>query len=136
MRPLALLLALAVLGAPFPARAAEPAPARGWRTGLGVSLLAVGAGAVGFGLAGVLVANDAQARANAYALPGPDDLAQTLPVLRQQRDTFTTLAAVGFVAGALLLGGGVTLLALDGRPAAVALVPTRDGAFVSLALRL
>lgn len=136
MRPLSLLLALAVLGAPLPARAAEPAPARGWRTGLGVSLLALGAGAFGLGLAGVLVANDAQVRLNAYQLPSADDLAQTLPVLQQQRDTFTTLAAVGFVAGALCLGGGVTFLALDGRPAAVALVPTRDGAFVSLALRL
>ena len=136
MKATPLLFALALATAPLGARAAEPAPARGWRTGVGVSLLALGAGGLGLGLAGVLVANDVQARVNAYTLPSADDQAQTLPVLRQQRDTFTTLAAVGFVAGALLLGGGVTLLALDGRPAAVALVPTGDGAFVSLALRL
>lgn len=132
---LSLLLSLAVFSAST-AHAAEPTAPRGWRTGLGVTLLALGAGGFGLGVAGILSANDAQARANAYLLPSTDDQTQTLPVLRQERDTFTTLAAVGFVVGGLCLAGGVTLLALDGRPAAVALVPTRDGAFVSLELRL
>lgn len=136
MRPLSLLLALAVTSAPFSAHAAEPASPRGWRTGLGVSLLALGAGGLGLGVASVFAVNDAQARTNAYRLPSLEDQAQTLPVLREQRETFTALGVVGFVTSALCLAGGATLLVLDGRPAAVAFVPTRDGAFVSVALRL
>ncbi len=139
MRAASLLLVAALCLTSAGARAEGGASPRAWRTGLGVGLVALGAGGLGLGLAGVLAANDAQGRLLAYgpaATVTPQDAAQTLPVLTQERDAFTALAVAGFAAGGLLLGAAVTLLVLDGRPAAVAVMPTRDGAFVSFSLRL
>lgn len=134
MRALAASLALLLA---LPTQAAD-APSRSWLSGLGIGLLVAGAGGLGVGVAGLLTANDANARLAAYAaLPSRDplDADVTLPALLAWRDQGTTFAVVGFVGGGLLLAGGVAALLLD-RPVSVAVAPSRDGVFVSVAVKL
>jgi hypothetical protein len=134
MRALAASLALLLA---VPAHAGD-ATARTWLSGLGLGLITAGAGAVGLGVAGLVTANDASGRLFIYSiLPmrDPRDADLTLPELIARRDDGTALALAGFIGGGLLVAGGLVALLLD-RPMSVAVAPTRDGAFVSLAVRL
>ena len=125
-----LLLAVVVALSAAPVRADEvtqPAPKhRGFMSGLGLGLLAVGIGGMGLGFGGVLGANDAAARISLYSFPTALEQ-DGYAVLKARLEGSTALAAVGFVGGALAIAGGITCIMLDAPTPSVAFVPTAQG---------
>jgi hypothetical protein len=108
---------------------------RGGLSVFGLSLAALGVGGLGVGIAGVLTGATLDSTAKAYQ-PYMQADATVIKALADRRDAATTLTITGFVAGGALLVTGVVCLLLDqpGAPV-VTLVPTREGAVLSLALR-
>jgi hypothetical protein len=115
--------------------AGQPLQGRGGLSVLGLSLSALGVGGLGLGLAGVLTGTSLDSTAKAYQ-PYMQADALTIKALADRRDAATTLTLTGFIAGGALLVTGVVCLLLDAPKApVVALVPIREGAMVSVALR-
>jgi hypothetical protein len=124
-------------GASSPA-SGQSARARGWLSGVGVGLLGASLAGFGFGLGGLLNANDANAVLSAYYANGAAPTAAEAPAVRlldDRRTSGTTSAVAGFVVGGVLLAAGVTCLVLDGVAApkvAVSLAPLRGGGLLGL----
>jgi hypothetical protein len=106
------------------ARADTP-PSRSWLSGLGVAVAGLGVGAVVFGVSQQLVAADSRARVLAY-YPTVDGKEQkptqseagAVRILQDRLQSAGTFAVVGFIAGGVLIAGGILALVLD-RPAPV-----------------
>jgi hypothetical protein len=133
MRTSACVAALVVVVSAGGVRAEEPQPqlrqGRGVATVAGLSLLALGLGGAGLGIAGLLNTSESQAMLTRYVVgeggtsdPGGSD------VLEQRVTQGTILAAVGWVAAGVGLLGGVLLLLVD-TPSAphVAFIPLQSG---------
>lgn len=120
-------LPAAHLGAPVASRSAA--------TGLGLVLTALGLGGIGLGVGGLLVLGSLDTTTAPY-LPVDRDDSATVRILIDRHDRFTTLTVASFATGGALLVGGIIALLLDTpRAPQLALVPTREGALVSLGLR-
>lgn len=128
MRTTALLLVTVFALAAAPARAEDAAPRqRTFLSGLGLGLLVGGLVGVGAGTGGLVSANEAATHLAAYGRTFTADEQPAVIALSQRISGSSTLAAVGFVVGGLMLAGGIACLLLDTPRASVAFVPTSQG---------
>jgi len=149
VRPLATLLAVALLAAPL-ARAEDAGPAapvttatetrgRGWLTGFGVGLLGLGLAGVMLGIGGVITMSEANTLLAAYyPTPGSAPTAAEAPAVKlieARRDGASAMGVAAFITGGVALATGILFLALDGRAPAVAVAPIPGGAAVAVAGR-
>ena len=131
MRTSACVAALVVVVSAGGVRAedAQPRQGRGPLTVAGLSLLAVGVGGVGLGIAGLLNTSESQGMLNRYVIgDGGTSDPNGSDVLEQRINQGATLAAVGWVAAGVGLLGGLLLLLVD-TPSAphVAFIPLQSG---------
>lgn len=127
MNTTALLLAVTLAANPPSATTTQVSTERGFLSGLGIGLLVAGAGGVAAGIAGVMNANDTQARYDVYlAAPAPEDAANRR-FLEDRLAANTALALVGFAAGGLALAGGIFCLVVDSPGVKVAFAPGPNG---------
>lgn len=140
MRPVALLLAVAVALSASPAVAEEKVPhRRGFLTGLGLGFVLLGGVGVGLGIGGTVNGVQAEAslaaiaKANAMMAPTGDD-SQLLAVLDSQRSRGTTFAIVGFSIAAASIITSIVLFVLDRPtpPVTVSFMPTHQGGTFAL----
>lgn len=126
-----------VLGlAPGVARA-EERQERGFLTGLGISLLAVGLGGAGLGVGGLAGMLDAQRLVAAFRNPLPvEDVPSRLSIEKRATDAQGVMTA-GFIVAGVGLAGAIVCLMLDmpKAPVQVSVLPTLQGGAVSLSLR-
>lgn len=139
MRPVALLLAVAVALSASPAVAEENAPhQRGFLTGLGLGFLLLGGVGTGLGVSGSINAGQADAALE----PLVDDAGNTkqqedtplTTVLGTQRASGTVLAIVGFTLAAASFITSIVLFVIDRPrpPVTVAFMPTQQGGTFAL----
>lgn len=115
---------------------------RGWLTGVGLGLTALGGLGIGLGVAGAINAGETNSVLSAYVGNGrapTSDEAATVKSLQARAGGAQTQAVVGFVLGALALAGSITCIVLDGlettQPLAVGFAPAPGGGAVLFAGR-
>ena len=115
----------------------EEARARGPASAVGLSLLALGVGGAGLGIAGLVSMSEAQRILDLYTKDGAPITSDALASekLEQRTSDGATVAAIGWaVAGAGLAGGLILLLADAPRAARLGLVPVPGGGLISYSL--
>lgn len=131
MKTLALVVAVAVGLASFPAEAAPKE--RGFLTGLGLGFLVGGLAGVGVGVAGSLNASFASIYLVSYPTPPNQDHAPTIANLRNQQLSGQVMTGVGFALGGALIIASIICLIIDTPPpVAVTFVPTSQGGTFAL----
>ena len=129
MRTTALLLLTVFSLGSTAARAEEPAGVhqRGFLTHLGMGFLIAGLFSTGAGVAGVIGANDANTRLQAYSGASIAAEQPSVEALQARLGANTVLAAVGVVLGPIATAFGIGFIAGDAPRASVAFVPLAQG---------
>lgn len=115
----------------------EEVRTRGPASTVGLSLLALGVGGAGLGIAGLVSMSEAQRILGSYTKDGAPITSDALASekLEQRTSDGTTLAAIGWaVAGVGLAGGLILLLADAPRAVRLGLVPVPGGGLISYSL--
>lgn len=134
MRPVALLLAIAVALSASPAVAEETVPhQRGFLTGLGLGFLVLGGVGTGLGIGGTLTASQADASLAKIGPPTKDNV-DLIAALDTERRVGSVLGVVGFVVAVGSFITGIVLFVKDrpAPPVTVVVMPLQQGGMFAL----